>query len=142
MHDNMAIDFSVVRWLWVEPSGGMLEPFTNTDVTVNLCAFDLEDGVFEGQMSITTNDPLNPAYLLPVTVTIQDFICGDADGNGEGPLVTDLVFLVDYIFKGGPPPPVLAAGDANGLDGDLINVADLSYLVDYLFKGGPPPICH
>jgi len=142
IHDNMAIDFTVVRWLWVEPSGGLLEPFTNAEVTVNLCAFDLEDGVFEGQMSITTNDPMNPSYLLPVTVTIQDFICGDADGNGEGPLVTDLVFLVDYIFKGGPPPPVLAAGDANGIDGDLINVADLSYLVDYLFKSGPAPICH
>ncbi len=142
MHDNMAIDFTVVRWLWVEPSGGLLEPFTSTDVTVNLCAFDLEDGIFEGQMSITTNDPLNPAYLLPVTVTIQDFICGDADGNGEGPYVSDLVFLVNYVFKGGDAPPVIAAADANGEDGDIINVADLTYMVNYIFKSGPPPICH
>jgi len=142
MHDNMAIDFNVVRWLWVEPSGGLLEPFTNATVTVNLCAVDLEDGVFEGQMSITTNDPLNPAYLLPVTVTIQDFICGDADGDGVGPIVTDLVYLVDYIFKGGTAPPVLAAADADGENGDLIDVADLVYLVDYLFKSGDAPICH
>jgi len=142
MHNNMAIDFTVVRWLWVEPSGGLLEPFTSTNVTVNLCAKDLTDGVFEGQMSITTNDPLNPAYLLPVTVTIQDFICGDADGDGNGPIVPDLVYLVNYLFKGGNPPPVLAAADANGEDGDLINVADLTYLVNYLFKSGNAPICH
>ena len=118
------------------------EPFTSTNVTVNLCAKDLTDGVFEGQMSITTNDPLNPAYLLPVTVTIQDFICGDADGDGNGPIVPDLVYLVNYLFKGGNPPPVLAAADANGEDGDLINVADLTYLVNYLFKSGNAPICH
>jgi len=142
MHNNMAIDFTVVRWLWVEPSGGLLEPFTSTNVTVNLCAKDLTDGVFEGQMSITTNDPLNPAYLLPVTVTIQDFICGDADGDGNGPIVPDLVYLVNYLFKGGNPPPVLAAADANGEDGDLINVADLTFLVNYLFKSGNAPICH
>jgi len=51
--------------------------------------------------------------------------------------VADLVYYVEYIFKGGPVPPSLLEADVND-DGD-INVADLVYLVDYLFKGGPTP---
>ena len=54
-----------------------------------------------------------------------------------------LTYLVDYLFKDGPPPPCEDAPgyypeadiDASG----AVNVADLTYLVDYLFKGGPQP---
>jgi hypothetical protein len=64
------------------------------------------------------------------------FMCGDA--NGDGTInVADPVFLIEYIFKGGPPPNPLAAGDVN-CDGD-INVSDVVYMIDYIFKGGPPP---
>lgn len=66
-------------------------------------------------------------------------ICGDIDDNGLGPFVSDLTYFVDYIFKSGPPPPVLSVADLDGYDG--INVADLTYLVDYLFKSGPEPVC-
>lgn len=66
-------------------------------------------------------------------------LCGDIDGNGHGPVIVDLTYLVSYLFRGGPPPPVMAAANLNGLDG--INIADLTYLVDYLFRGGPQPVC-
>ena len=51
--------------------------------------------------------------------------------------MSDLTYLVSYLFKGGPPPPSPEEGDVNGSGG--INVSDLTYLVNYLFKGGPPP---
>ncbi|MEA2031347.1 MAG: hypothetical protein U9N55_07120, partial [candidate division Zixibacteria bacterium] len=142
MHDNMAIDFSVVRWLWVEPSGGLVEPYSQATVDVHFDAIDLENGSYTGQMSITTNDPLNPALVLPVTLGVQSFICGDVNGNGEEPNVSDITYLVTYLFNGGPPPPVLAAADCDGVGGDEVNVSDVTYLVTYLFNGGPPPICH
>ena len=56
-------------------------------------------------------------------------------------LVNDLVWLVNYLFKGGTAPDCLDAGDcAIPLDGQIL-VNDLVWLVDYLFKGGqaPPP---
>ncbi len=56
-------------------------------------------------------------------------------------LVNDIVWLVDYLFKGGVAPLCLEEGDcAIPLDGSIL-VNDIVWLVDYLFKGGaaPPP---
>lgn len=63
-------------------------------------------------------------------------LCGDADGDGIVNLA-DAVFLINYIFKGGPPPEPMEIGDVN-LDGD-VNVGDPVYLVNYIFRGGPEP---
>lgn len=70
----------------------------------------------------------------------KEVFCGDSDGDGIGPNVADLVFLVNYIFKGGPSPDPIYLSDVTG-NGDGINVADLVYMVNYLFKGGPQPEC-
>ena len=48
------------------------------------------------------------------------------------------MYLIDYIFKGGPPP-VMWAADANG--DATVNVGDAVYLIQYIFQGGPPPVC-
>ena len=75
--------------------------------------------------------------LLPTNkVSVKYFKAGDA--NGDGSLsVSDVVYLINYLFKGGPPADPIEAGDAN-CDG-LVTIADVIYLVNYLFKGGPPP---
>jgi hypothetical protein len=51
-----------------------------------------------------------------------------------------VVYLVSYLFKGGPPPNPLIKGDANG--SGKVTVADVVYLISYLFKGGPTPHCY
>ena len=33
------------------------------------------------------------------------YICGDIDGDGSDLNIADLVYLVDYMFNGGPEPP-------------------------------------
>ena len=61
-----------------------------------------------------------------------------ADLDGDGAVnVTDLAFLVDYLFRGqtGPDCPSEGDVDASG----STDVADLTYLLDYLFGGGPSP---
>ena len=69
---------------------------------------------------------------------------GNADGiiGSGGPIdIADLVYLVNYLFKGGSAPGCLDEGDcAVPPDGNIL-VDDLTYLVNYLFKGGsqPPP---
>jgi hypothetical protein len=62
---------------------------------------------------------------------------GDVNGS-ESIDVSDLTYLVNYLFRNGPPPACYEEGDLDGDDG--VNVADLTYIVDYLFKGGPPPV--
>jgi hypothetical protein len=66
------------------------------------------------------------------------FVCGDANGDGE-PNVGDAVFMINYVFNGGPAPDPSEAGDAN-CDGDS-NVGDAVYLINYVFNGGPEPCC-
>jgi subtilisin family serine protease len=69
---------------------------------------------------------------------INIFVVLRGDANGDGAINTgDPVYLIAYIFKGGPAPPSVYQGDANA-DGQ-VNVADAVYLIYYIFKGGPPP---
>jgi hypothetical protein len=67
---------------------------------------------------------------------VAGYICGDASADGVTN-ITDAVYLVSYIFAGGPPPDPLAAGDVN-CDG-IPNITDAVYLITYIFTGGPPP---
>ena len=64
---------------------------------------------------------------------------GDANGTGGTPNLTDIVYLVNYVFKGGPAPSPSCRGDANASGGNG-NLTDVIYLVNYVFKGGLAPI--
>jgi len=61
------------------------------------------------------------------------------DVNVDGTVnIADITYLVDYLFFGGPAPPVMETANVDGEGG--VNIADLTYLVEYLFFGGPEPI--
>lgn len=65
---------------------------------------------------------------------------GDVDNSG-GPQIdiADLVYLVDYMFTGGPDPVCMQAADIDNSQSDP-DIADLVYLVDYMFNQGPAPV--
>ena len=67
----------------------------------------------------------------------QTYKKGDATGDGIVD-VADVVFLLNYLYKGGGAPNPLGRGDAN-TDG-IVDVADVVYLLNYLYKGGPAPL--
>lgn len=59
------------------------------------------------------------------------------DATGEGVVdARDIVFLINYLFAGGPVPP--AAADANG--DAAITIADVMWLVNFVFAGGAAPV--
>ncbi|HVP35366.1 MAG TPA: dockerin type I repeat-containing protein, partial [Terriglobales bacterium] len=64
--------------------------------------------------------------------------CGDVNTEGNV-MVSDVVYLVNYLFKGGPEPWLYYC-DANG--DCQVTVSDVVYLVNYLFKGGPQVKCN
>jgi hypothetical protein len=66
------------------------------------------------------------------------YVCGDATGSGTITLA-DIVYLVNYVYRGGPAPEPVWVGDVDGNSG--ITSADVIYLVNYMFKGGPAPVC-
>ena len=66
-----------------------------------------------------------------VTVLLPDPpLYGDADCSGSAD-ISDLVFMVDYMFMGGPPMPCSENVDCD--DDDLITISDLVCLVDWMF---------
>jgi hypothetical protein len=85
-----------------------------------------------GMVTVVTDVPANQF------LTITEPKCGDANGDGSAN-VGDAVFLINFVFKGGPAPEPLEAGDAN-CDGQT-NVGDAVYLINFVFKGGPEPCC-
>ena len=68
-------------------------------------------------------------------------IRGNIDGSGDGEInISDVTYMVAYMFKKGTPPPCYAEANVDGL-GD-IDIADLTFLVSYMFKSGSePPAC-
>lgn len=83
--------------------------------------------------------PVHYAMLLdPALDASRPGLCpnvtpGDVDGSGA-PTAGDIVVMVNYIFKGAMPPPILAAGDVN-CSGTFTS-ADIISLVQHVFKGG------
>jgi hypothetical protein len=81
--------------------------------------------------------PPNHPRCTPACTT-----CGDA--NSDGVIgIADAVFLIQFIFAGGPAPQdcnyLRGKGDANG-DG-VVGIADAVYLIQFIFAGGPAPHC-
>ncbi len=62
--------------------------------------------------------------------------CGDMDGSGVI-TIADVVFFINYMFAGGPPPSPIAIADTD-CDG-APTIADAVFLVNYFFGGGPEP---
>lgn len=64
---------------------------------------------------------------------------GDANSDG-GRNVGDAIYVIEYVFKHGPPPQpfYILSGDING--DCAVNVGDAVYAIMNVFKGGPGPI--
>jgi hypothetical protein len=99
----------------------MLNPDTTTEIGIDYTAIVSDSGL---------------ADFVRQAATLKKVKPGDANVDGKV-TVSDVVYLVNYLFKGGPEPWLLFS-DANG--DAKVTVSDVVYLVNYLFKGGPPAI--
>jgi C1A family cysteine protease len=65
------------------------------------------------------------------------------DSPSEQIDISDLIYLVVYMFQDGPAPPCMAEANIDGDFLGVIDIIDLIRLVEYMFQGGPPPrICY
>ncbi|MCK4373251.1 MAG: hypothetical protein KAW61_08890, partial [candidate division Zixibacteria bacterium] len=86
-------------------------------------------------------------HLKPPTCCMGP-IRGNVDYDPDDQInISDLVYLVDWMWGMGPPPPCWSEANVDGsgpVGGDEdgmadIDISDLVALVDYMFTGGPPP---
>jgi Tol biopolymer transport system component len=68
------------------------------------------------------------------------FLCRSGDADNSGSIdISDVIYLINYLFKGGPAPELILWGDSN--NDNNVSVSDVVYLINYLLKGGPKPSC-
>jgi hypothetical protein len=83
------------------------------------------------------DNPVAPPACFDVTQPAY----GDCDNNGTGGTVADFVYLLDYLFQDGPPPPDPDACDCDNYPG--VNYGDFWQLnmhyqnPSYLLYGSP-----
>jgi hypothetical protein len=107
------------------------------------------DGILSGSpvypdttiLFIQVKDQINVTDRMWITCKVGvlpplEYICGDADGS-ENADIDDVVFLIAYIFSGGPPPDPYESGDADC--SGAIDMDDVVYLIGYIFSGGNAP---
>jgi hypothetical protein len=90
-------------------------------------------------LGVEDQDSMTDRMWIPMEVGIlppPEYICGDADGS-EDVDIDDVVFLIAYIFSGGPPPDPYESGDADCTGG--IDIDDVVYLINYIFSSGNAP---
>ncbi len=87
-----------------------------------------------GQNTGGVSGDLTSGFLT--TISRTSFVPGDADGSGDID-ISDVVFLITYIFAEGAAPNPLQAGDADCSGG--IDISDAVFLVIYIFGNGSAP---
>jgi len=112
-------------------------------------------GVAASEVAMThcamTGVDLGMFSILSESGQSLDTCCVGIRGNvdydpGDEIDISDLVYLVDYMFTGGAEPEcwgeanIDGSDDGDGVDGpEDVDISDLVYLVDYMFNSGPPP---
>lgn len=102
----------------------------------NGTAADLQATVDKAKAWADNHVPYGDAFVC----SCCSGVTGDMNGDGGYTAdISDLLYLVDYMFvPGSPAPPCLAEGDVNGDLGPVPDISDLLYLVDYMFTPGSP----
>jgi hypothetical protein len=90
--------------------------------------FLYDGGIYKGDGTSCIDDPCS------CCIGIRGNVDGDPDDIVD---ISDLVYLVDYMFSDGPAPPCPNEADID--PNEAVDISDLVYLVDYMFSGGPPP---
>jgi len=125
--NELPSDTGAVLSIWLTCTGGL----GGQSTPVIFTSYSSYTPLFSARRAEFTPELTDGAFIICVP--------GDVDANGLGPIIDDLIYLVDYMFNGGPPPPVPQQADVDG--SGIIDIADLVYLVDYMFNFGPRPVC-
>lgn len=128
------------QWAFVPPE--MVDTVCVEYIEVSYINYDDCDSVGIGTKIVMVLDTAN-VKVSNGSVTIgMSGVCGNIDGMVDPVQVDidDLVYFVNFVFKGGPPPDPLRVANVDCDELGIVDVDDLVMMVNYTFKGGEP-IC-
>lgn len=87
---------------------------------------------------------VTPSGAGPHGITLSECCTGIRGNVDNDPTqnidISDLVYLVDFMFTNGTVPFCIAEANINGDAGGTIDISDLVCLVDFMFTNGPAPV--
>ncbi len=111
-----------------------------------------DDGAGHGNCwyDFISNPGYPTQYLIPGSAGTADrhpnidcgpiFGCEPGDVNEDELInILDIIYLIDYKFKGGPAPHPFAVCNGDVNCDCVVNILDIIYLIDFKFKNGSAP---
>ena len=108
----------------------LTSPGDSFSIAADLANFSLRNPI-EAWFPRYTN--MASTIYVPSSFVLQP---GDTDCSGVV-TISDVVYLINYIFLGGIPPHDLNAADVDS--SCFVTISDAVHLINYIFSGGNPP---
>ena len=111
--------------------------YGNPGFPFNTC--DIDNCPFIYNLSQTDTDENGIGDACDVGCCVSP-ITGNIDGDqGELVGISDLTYLVEYMFNNGNAPSCMEEGNVDGDAEGVVDISDVTYLVQFLFGGGDGP---
>ncbi|MDD4052240.1 MAG: hypothetical protein PHR28_10140 [candidate division Zixibacteria bacterium] len=93
-------------------------------------------GVYPDSFLVYSSTATNSPQQVKLNMLVWRY---HGDPNWDNKInITDMVYIVSYLFRGGPlPRPTFITGDCNC--NGFVDISDAVYIVNYLFRGGSAP---
>ncbi|HHI03298.1 MAG TPA: hypothetical protein ENL22_07245, partial [candidate division Zixibacteria bacterium] len=110
-------------------------------------ALDAQSGIISGapgefgdfSFTVRADDTYSSYHdEVEYSLTVMEGIGWPGDANKDDNVnILDIVFLINFKYKDGPPPAISRLADPN-VD-CAIDILDIVYLINYRYKNGPDP---
>ncbi len=98
-----------------------------------------DEFILAGRTGFDLYNDLGDAWLAKISTGSMSCCNLRGDINNDSAIgISDLTYLVDYLFRNGPSADCEDEADLN--NSGNVGISDLTYIVDYLFNNGPLPI--
>lgn len=132
-YSNLPVDSDTAAW-WEIADMAMSEPVPSEPGSVDSCQVSGLSADSAYCFIIRVCDDVG--YCSHFSNIAYSGLPGDVDLDGQVD-IDDIVIVIQYLFKSGTQPSLLASADVNG--DCLVNIVDVVYLVNYVLKGGAAP---
>ena len=134
--DTLTVRGGTAPYTYQQMSGSLPGGLTLNIANGIISGTPADSGNVQVSIKVTGTTGGSETKLIKFYVAPAPYLSGDADNSGVVN-ISDAVFLINYVFNGGPAPNPLAAGDADC--SGTVTISDAVYLINYIFSGGPAP---